>query len=231
MWAGRLLSADTLVPAMPTPPSNLHDRWDALCARVGAFKKADESELTFEMLSTLYAHPPRAYHNLDHIAQLLAEFDAAARLAADRDAVEFALWLHDCVYYPLRGDNEERSADAAAMIAGLLGCPAGFVDAVRACIMATRHSANPGRGDPALVADLDLTILGAPPAQYDAYRAAIRAEFSFVADDQFNPGRLAFLQRMVDKDRIYATELFSKSHESKARNNLYREMDDLEKSG
>lgn len=224
-----MISADILPVSMSTPPPNLHARWDALCARVGAFKKADESDLTFEMLSTLYAHPPRAYHNLDHIAQLLGEFDAAARLAADRDAVEFALWLHDCVYYPLRGDNEERSADAAAMIAGLLGCPAGFVDAVRASIMATRHSAHPGRGDPSLVADLDLTVLAAEPAVYDAYRTAIRAEFSFATDEAFNAGRLAFLQRMVDKDRIYATEFFAKTHESKSRNNLYREMDELEK--
>lgn len=216
---------------MSSTHPNLHARWDALCARVGAFKKADESDLTFEMLSTLYAHPPRAYHNLDHIAQVLAEFDAASRLAADRDAVEFALWFHDCVYYPLRGDNEERSADAAAMIAGLLGCAPDFVETVRACIMATRHSALPGRGDPSLVADLDLTVLAADAGTYDAYRAAIRAEFAFASDEAFNAGRLAFLKRMIDKDRIYATEFFAKTHESKARNNLYREMDSLERPG
>jgi predicted metal-dependent HD superfamily phosphohydrolase len=207
----------------------MRDRWDSLCERVGVFKKADESDLTFEMLSTLYAHPVRAYHNLDHIAQLLEEFDLAAKLASDRDMAEFSIWLHDCVYYPLRGDNEERSADAAGTIAGLLGCKPGFVAQVRDCIMATRHSQSPGRGDTALVADIDLTILAANQGVYDRYRAAIREEFSFAPDELFFAGRRAFVQRMLDKERIFATEFFYKELENKAKNNLYRELDELER--
>jgi predicted metal-dependent HD superfamily phosphohydrolase len=209
-------------------PSGLHARWDALCARIGAFKAADESDLTFEMLGSLYAHPPRAYHNLGHIDQVLQELDGAAMLAEDPDVVEFSVWMHDCVYYPLRSDNEDRSADAAAMIAGLLGCAAGFVERARACIHATRHSKTPGRGDPALVADLDLTILGEEAGVYDAYRRAIRREYGFVDDDQFIPGRRAFVQRMLDKERIYATPHFRRRLEDAARANLYRELDDLD---
>ncbi len=91
--------------------SPLHPRWNALCLRVGAFKNAQETELTFDMVKTLYTHPPRAYHNLAHIEQVLSEFDQVFRLADDRDAVEMALWLHDCVDIAARPDNEERSAD------------------------------------------------------------------------------------------------------------------------
>ena len=207
----------------------LHDRWNALCIRVGVFKTAEESDLTFDMLRTLYAHPPRAYHNLDHIAQVLAIFDAARMLADDKDLVEFALWLHDCVYFAERPDNEDRSADAAAMIAGLLGCAPDFSTRARTCIMATRHSAIPEKGDPALVADLDLTILAAPPAEYDRYAKSIRAEFAFAPDEQFIPGRIAFLHRMVDKDRIFTTPHFFAAMETAARDNLYRELDTLER--
>ena len=207
----------------------LHNRWNALCERVGAFKKAEESDLTFEMLRTLYARPLRAYHNLDHIAQVLGAFDAVRMLAEDKDLVEFAIWLHDCVYFAERPDNEDRSADAAGMIAGLLGCAPDFSTRARACIMATRHSTVPDKGDAALVADLDLTILGAPRDEYDRYRGAIRAEFSFAPDDQFFPGRIAFLHRMVDKDRIFATQHFHGQMEEIARSNLYRELDELER--
>lgn len=207
----------------------LHDRWNSLCTRVGVFKTAEESDLTFDMLRTLYAQPPRAYHNLDHIAQVLAAFDAARMLADDKDLVEFAIFLHDCVYFAERPDNEERSADAAAMIAGLLGCAPDFSQRARACIMATRHSAAPEKGDPALVADLDLTILAAPADEYDRYAKAIRAEFAFAPDDQFFPGRIAFLHRMVDKNRIFATQHFHAAMEDVARANLYRELDALER--
>ncbi len=210
--------------------SVLHDRWNSLCERVGVFKSAHESDVAFEMLSTLYANPPRKYHTLDHIAQVLAAFDEARMLAADKDVVEFSIWMHDCVYFAERPDNEDRSADAAGMIAGLLGCAPDFLARVRPCIMATRHSAIPDKGDPALVADLDLTILGGPAADYDRYASAIRAEFAFAPDDQFIPGRIAFLHRMVDKDRVFATPHFFGMLEHKARENLYRELDALERS-
>jgi predicted metal-dependent HD superfamily phosphohydrolase len=208
---------------------DLHNRWQALCERVGAFKKVDESDLTFDMLRSFYTHPVRAYHNLDHIAQVLSVFDASRMLADDKDLVEFSLWLHDCVYFAERADNEDRSADAAAMIAGLLGCEPDFAVRVRECIMVTKHSNPPGKGDTALVADIDLSILGAAKAEYDAYRIAIRAEFAFAEDALYLQGRRAFVQRMLDKERIFATPHFRREYEDAGRDNLYRELDDLER--
>ena len=209
----------------------LRGRWESLCERIGAFKHAHESDLTFEMLWTMYAHPPRAYHNLDHIAQCLEVYDTVRLLADDRDCVEFALWLHDGVFFPERSDNEERSADAAAMIAGLLGCGAEFTLKVRGLIGVTRHHEEPGRGDPALVADIDLSILGQPWEKYDAYRRAIHQEYSWAGEEPFRTGRTAFLQRMLDKDRIYATQLFRRELEARAKDNMERELEELRRMG
>lgn len=209
----------------------LRSRWEELCERIGAFKKAHESDLTFEMLWTMYAHPPRAYHNLDHIAQCLGVFDTVRMLAEDRDCVEFALWLHDGVFFPERSDNEERSADAASMIAGLLGCNAEFTSKVRELIAATRHHEEPTRGDTALVADIDLSILGQPWPVYDAYRRAIHEEYSWAGEDLFRNGRAAFLQRMLDKPNIFATGYFRKQLEAQALDNMDRELVELRPQG
>lgn len=195
---------------------------------MGAFKHAQESDLTSEMIATMYGHPPRAYHNLHHINQCLEMFDTVRGLADDRDAVEFALWLHDCVFIAERSDNEERSAEAATMIAGLLGCSGDFTLRVRELIMVTRHNAEPARGDPALVADIDLSILGADRARYDQYRREIHDEYAWAGDDLFRQGRMAFLQRMLDKDRIYATEFVRRELESRARHNIERELTEWE---
>ena len=211
-------------------PAALRHRWDRLCERVGAFKTAEESDLTFELLSTLYAHPIRAYHNLDHIEQLLGVFDGAAMLADDHDSLEFAIWLHDCVFFPERPDNESRSADAAAMIAGLLGCAPEFTARVRDLIGATRHDGAPPRGDASLLADIDLSILAADWDTYSAYRAAIRQEFEFADDAMFRDGRAAFLRRMLDRRSIYSTQWFGRELEHKARHNLRRELQELEGS-
>ncbi len=209
-------------------PDAIRQRWDDLCSRVGAFKHAHESDLTFEMLATMYGHPPRAYHNLDHIEQCLRTFDSVRTLAGDRDTVEFALWLHDCVFFAERSDNEDRSADAAAMIAGLLGCSPEFTENVRALIAVTRHNEEPARGDPALVADIDLSILGGPWSAYDAYRLAIHEEYRFAGEALFRQGRMAFLRRMLDKPNIYSTQFFKRESESVARENMQRELDEWE---
>jgi predicted metal-dependent HD superfamily phosphohydrolase len=205
----------------------MRDRWNALCERTGAFGKVEEADLTFEMIHTLYTHPPRAYHNLDHIAQCLAVFDGVRMLAEDKDAVEFALWLHDSVFFPERPDNEARSADAAGTVAGLLGCRAEFADRVRTLIHATRHSEPPEPGDTALVADIDLSILAADDAAYDAYSRAIHDEFSFAGEQMFRDGRRAFLRRMLDRDRIFATRYFRKEMEGRARGNMERELGEM----
>jgi predicted metal-dependent HD superfamily phosphohydrolase len=204
--------------------TGLHERWNRLCERVGAFKRAEESDLTFDMLATLYAHPVRSYHNLDHIGQVLGVLDSVQRLADDRDAVEFALWLHDCVYFAEREDNEERSADAASMIAGLLGCPAAFAVRARELIAVTRHSRPPGRGDESLVADIDLSVLAAEGPAYDAYARAIRREFAFADDEAFRGGRIGWIERMLEREKIYATAWFFREGERAARGNLEREL-------
>lgn len=203
----------------------MRERWNALCERVGAFGKAAEEELTFEMIHTLYTHPPRAYHNLDHVAQVLAKFDEVRLLAEDKDAVEFALWLHDCVFFAERPDNEARSADAAATVAALIGCRPEFVEQVRKLIHATRHSEPPAPGDASLVADIDLSILGAPRAEYDAYARAIQEEFSFAGEEMYRAGRRAFLERMLAREHIFSTRWFRQEMEQGARENMERELE------
>jgi predicted metal-dependent HD superfamily phosphohydrolase len=207
----------------------MRERWHALCERVGApgIRHINEEELTYEMLVTLYGHPPRAYHNIEHVRHCLKGFDEVRLLAEDRDCVEMALWLHDCVFIPERSDNEACSAETAGVVAGLLGCPAEFTARMRELILVTRHSEAPGRGDPALVADIDLEILSAPEPEYEAYRRAIREEFSFADDVMFRNGRSAFLRRMLEREHIYATAWFREHHEERARENMSRELESL----
>ena len=60
-------------------------------------------------------------------------------------------------------------------------------------------------------------------------RRRIRREFAFAPDDLFTQGRIAFIHRMLDKDAIFATPLFRRGHEEAARENLQRELDELER--
>jgi predicted metal-dependent HD superfamily phosphohydrolase len=198
----------------------------SLRADVGA-----DAALTLGMVETLYSHPARVYHNLEHVRSCLEIFDGVRLLAEDRDAVEFALWVHDCVFDPERPDNESRSADAAGMIAGLLGCHPDFVERVRALVLVTRHERTPAGGDDGLASDVDLAVLGAEPGAYGRYRRAIREEFAFASDEHFAQGRHAFLERMLGREWIYSTAWFRAEYEARARENMGRELVELEEGG
>jgi predicted metal-dependent HD superfamily phosphohydrolase len=208
---------------------DLRAKWLDLCRRVCTHDDVEgDGALTFGMIETLYAHPERAYHNLGHVDVCLGVFEGVRLLAEDREAVEFALWMHDCVFDAARPDNEARSADASGMLAALLGARPGFAERVRELIMVTRHDRTPRGGDEAVISDVDLSILGATPDAYAEYRRAIRAEFAFASEEQFAHGRHAFLGRMLDRDRIYATGLFRDELEARARENMDREMREIE---
>ena len=201
-------------------PEPLRERWTALCARIG---RGDGGTL-FNLLESQYSHPPRAYHSLEHVSACLTLLDGCRGLALHADELEFAIWVHDCVYTPQRTDNEERSAAVARLFLRELGAAGEIADRVTRLIMATRHTGQPETGDAALIADIDLAILGSSEADYDRYALGIRAEYSFAPDAEYRHGRTAFLQALLKRPAIYFTSAFSERFEQLSRANIKREL-------
>lgn len=214
----------------------LSARWLRLCAVLARHDSAasagasaeSRAELLWHVLAALYAHPPRVYHTLGHAAACLPWLDTIRPLVGNVAEVEFALFLHDSVYVPGRADNEARSAEIATMFLARLGPGAvRHAGAVTQLILATRHDGTVLSGDAALLADIDLAILGSLPDEYDAYAAAIRAEFGHVDDSGFRAGRAQFLRRLMQRPRIYHSTWAAECFEAAARANLGRELAQL----
>src|SRR5262245_30263250 len=92
-----------------------------------------------------YAEPHRRYHTTRHLADVLDRVDELAAEADDADAVRLAAWFHDAVYDPLRGDNEERSANLAERALGETDLPGGTVAEVARLVRLTAtHAPEPG---------------------------------------------------------------------------------------
>jgi predicted metal-dependent HD superfamily phosphohydrolase len=131
--------------------------------------------------------------------------------------VYLAIAFHDAIYEPTRRDNEARSAQ----LAGELGrAPERTAALIR---LTARHgSIAPGSVDPdaAHFLDCDAAILGAPSAEFDAYDAAIAAEYRHVPGEVFRAGRAAFLDRLLARPQLFLTELFRARLERAARANL-----------
>jgi predicted metal-dependent HD superfamily phosphohydrolase len=197
------------------------ERWNDLWRRVGA---ATEPGPIFAALAERYGEPHRAYHTLAHVARCLWEFDHARLLADHADEVELALWFHDAIYDPHAADNEVRSAAWAVRFLEQGGVAHETRERVAELINATDHRASPAPGDTALVVDVDLTILGAPEEEFDAYERQIRREYAFLPEDAFRAGRRGVLERLLARPRLYTTALFHARYETAARANLARSL-------
>lgn len=225
-----VLFASPAAGGCPGGSDALQARWSDLVQRLG--NPVGAGEAIYRELSSRYCEPHRAYHTLAHLEHALAELDSARELAADVEAVELALWFHDVVYDLGSRTNEEDSARLAERAALDLGMGEPRSARVAELVLVTKHGSVPDDVDGRLVVDIDLSILGQPPARFDRYETEIRKEYSPVIEERgvaaFNAGRAGILQRFLDRPAIYSTKFFADRYETAARANLERSIEQLE---
>jgi len=158
--------------------------------------------------------PQRHYHTLAHVEAMLANLSTAH---ATRELVA-AIWLHDIVYDPKACDNEEMSAFVAEQ--DLVGSGINIPTVIGLILGTKGHE--PGSDTQNLLNDLDLGILGAPPAAYARYAHQIRQEYAHIATPAYKAGRAKVLSAF-DQKQIFQTELFA-GLEERAHKNLRAEI-------
>lgn len=181
--------------------------------------KIADTQPVLDELQVIYEHPLRTYHNLEHIHNMLEKLTESERYAAHPHRILLAIWFHDAVYDPKRTDNELKSAEfwIRKMTGYLVG---DLLQWGKMAILATiNHFPNPD-SDIQLLLDLDLASLGAPWERFCEDTHKIRQEYAHVSDQEFRDGRKQFLQKMLDRPRIYGTEYWYNLFEERARENM-----------
>lgn len=175
-----------------------------------------------------YAEPHRAYHNADHLDELI---ELARKHTPDlNEAEQLALLFHDAVYVPgaPRGDNERKSAALmAATLATLaydhadLALAEPVLERAARIIEATTHAEAPP-AEAARICDLDLWRLAAPWETFCRHALGIRREYLHLFADEaaFWLARNAFYTSMLAKPRLFATDRFFEQFEETARANM-----------
>src|SRR5688572_1982809 len=191
------------------------------------FELPDEQRVALE---AAYATPPRAYHNFQHVLEVLRHYHEAAQGPGWTQPVEVALAVlyHDAIYEAGSSDNESCAAALAAEhIDRWLPTRGIDVARVRELIdLTARHGTLvPGDVDEeaALFLDCDMAILGAPHEVFDAYDRGIAAEYRAVVPGWlFKINRRRFLKSLLGRERIYLTPFFHERLDAQARRNLRR---------
>ncbi|MDQ7906654.1 metal-dependent phosphohydrolase [Phytohabitans sp. ZYX-F-186] len=201
----------------------LVERWRVAARGAGATAGDEALVAAGTALLDRWREPQRHYHTVDHLAAMLSIVDTEG----GSDPVRLATWFHDAVYDPRSpGDANERESAALARteLAGL-GVPAAVTAEVERLVLLTAgHVVAPGDGDGELLCDADLAVLARPPAEYDAYAAAVRREYAHVPDELFRAGRAAVLRSLLDLPALYRRPALAERWEGPARANLEREL-------
>jgi predicted metal-dependent HD superfamily phosphohydrolase len=197
-------------------------RWEGLVAPFGGGAAARAAG---RALLERYGEAHRRYHTAAHLAAVL---DALSLdLADDPVSVELAAWFHDAVYDPraAAGANERDSAALAGTVLAPLGAPGPVVGEVGRLVLTTAdHGAAPGDANAAVLNDADLAVLGGPPAAYQAYLAAVRAEFAWFDEPAWRAGRARVVAHLLERPRLFGTPRGADRWEARARENLAAEL-------
>jgi len=194
----------------------LRGQWAALWERIGA---SGDANTAFDDVEKHYGEPHRYYHTLKHIKTVLEAFEELRDTAYDSAAVEMALWLHDVVYMPGNKNNEERSATYAQTLLEEADIDPATIERVAELILVTKHRESPQDPDAQIVVDCDFYPLGISSKDFESNTKNIRKEYQTVMplSEQKEPG---LLERLLEREHIYSSELFQEKYEKQARENL-----------
>ena len=210
--------------------TKLAARWHAHTAPLLA--DAARREAVFRELAAAYEAPSRHYHTLQHLENLLSRL--AVVPLQDALVVQLAVWFHDAVYNALRADNEAKSAAWAMKFLGETTLPLARQQRVAFLIERTADHTQPQPPDDAdllLFLDADLSILGAPEAEYWAYARQVRQEYRLVPDLLYRPGRRKVLAKMLAAPVLFRTPGMRAELDAAARHNLQAELAAWDRGG
>ncbi len=196
----------------------------------------DRARLLWQDIAKRYSEPVRAYHTLQHIAQMYYQFTQVQDRLEQPHTLALALYYHDIIYDPTRADNELKSAEYAIELLHPYLSTSDCQRVSDLILMTASHKLSVNDDSPekerfdtdaAYFLDIDLSILGAPWTAYEQYAQAVRYEYQHVADSDYRAGRIRVLQDLLKHPSLYLTREYFARLESTARDNIKRELDSL----
>lgn len=173
-------------------------------------------------LEQQYDSASRHYHNLEHLAHMFTELEAVKTQVKQPDTLELAIFYHDIIYKATSSKNEQQSALLFEKRMANTAFP--HIQEVKDLIEATREHSFSEDPDTNILLDLDLSILGKSPEEYQRYCANLRKEYSIYPDFMYRKGRIKVLKRFLALDALYKTPFFKSVYEAQAQSNLNFEL-------
>ncbi|EOQ96953.1 hypothetical protein LEP1GSC195_2621 [Leptospira wolbachii serovar Codice str. CDC] len=190
-----------------------------------------QKDSLWEEIRSHYSEPHRTYHSLNHLYQMLGEFDSVSKELQDPEIALFALFYHDLIYDVTSKTNEEESAKIAKDRLSELGISQERIEICIEHILATKSHrlGDKCHPDTSFFLDIDISILGSEESKYYKYAKNIRKEYSIFSSEDYQKGRIQVLNHFIENIRLFHTDFFFDEYEMRSRHNVKLEIHSLQK--
>ena len=160
------------------------DKWDIKC--------------DINMLFSMWNESHRSYHTLDHLSDVIDQINdnKDSFIEKEYEMLLLTALFHDCVYDPMKNDNEEKSAEF--FIQCCLDKSNPDISEIKQMILDTKSHKSSNRLSQ-IFNSFDMNIVERDFDQLLEWEKGIYHEFKGYGNDKYKEGRLKFLESLLDK--------------------------------
>ena len=201
--------------------NKLYSDFSNLCMNLLKIENKNDVDYWWHEILENYTKKWKFYHNLNHVYSFVNLFEKYNKFINNyKNEFLISIYFHDIIYIPSRNDNEEESINMFNKFYNEVK-PNNLnkEKAIEFIVETKNHSLSKDYDfELDLFLDMDMQIVS--DENWEDYENKIRKEYCFVDETEYKNKRKQFLQSLVNKNRIFRTQIFYDTYEQIAKNNI-----------
>jgi len=150
-----------------------------------------------ETIFSMYNESHRSYHNLKHLTDLISQINENKSKYTNTEYEKLIITslFHDCVYDPMKSDNEHRSAEFFESCCKEI--TSDIKDIKQMIIDTKEHKSNTSLSES--FNKYDINIVERSYDELLEWEEGISEEYSGYGKENYTEGRIKFLESLLDK--------------------------------
>ena len=201
--------------------NKLYSDFSNLCMNLLKIENKNDVDYWWHEILENYTKKWKIYHNLNHVYSFVNLFEKYNKFINNyKNEFLISIYFHDIIYIPSRNDNEEESINMFNKFYNEVKPNNLNKEKVIEFIAETKNHSLSKDYDFELDLFLDMDMQIVSDENWEDYENKIRKEYCFVDETEYKNKRRQFLQSLINKNRIFRTQIFYDTYEQIAKNNI-----------
>ena len=201
--------------------NKLYSDFSNLCMNLLKIENKNDVDYWWHEILENYTKKWKFYHNLNHVYSFVNLFEKYNKFINNyKNEFLISIYFHDIIYIPSRNDNEEESINMFNKFYNEVKPNNLNKEKVIEFIAETKNHSLSKDYDFELDLFLDMDMQIVSDENWEEYENKIRKEYCFMDENEYKNKRRQFLQSLVNKNRLFRTQIFYDTYEQIAKNNI-----------